>query len=267
MSALLELLACPICRGELRLEQDELRCSGCGRGFPVTNGVPDLRTASEVSEPGVLARLQYAVLGHPRVYDFQQAHFGAKPVVERLVRELSSLHSATILDIGAGTGVVAELLPDDSSRYVWLDNDVQKLRGLVIRGVNGLATLGEADRLPFRDGAADLTLMVEVSHHIPDDALAACLAEAARVTGGTFLFIDATRGARIRSKLMWHADLGRHPRHAHTIVELLEPRFEVARVEHFRGVNHDHVLCACTPRRDARDVRAGAEATAESSGS
>ena len=35
-------LACPVCFGELRLETLRLVCAGCGRGYPVIDGIPVL---------------------------------------------------------------------------------------------------------------------------------------------------------------------------------------------------------------------------------
>jgi len=35
-------LACPACRGELRLEEARLVCGDCGRGYPVVDGIPVL---------------------------------------------------------------------------------------------------------------------------------------------------------------------------------------------------------------------------------
>ena len=160
---------------------------------------------------------------------------------------LGDIEAATLLDIGAGTGMVARLVPP-GTRYVWLDNDTLKLRGFLSKAINGYAVLGDAARLPFRDGAADWTVMVEVSHHLADDALNACLHEAARVTNHRFLFVDATRGSRLRSRLMWQLDLGRFPRSDDELVQALDARFEIEAVERFR-VNHDHLLCVCAPRR------------------
>lgn len=37
-----ELLACPACYGELRLEQERVVCAGCGRVYPVVDGIPVL---------------------------------------------------------------------------------------------------------------------------------------------------------------------------------------------------------------------------------
>ena len=39
---LLEVVACPVCRGSLAPRGDLLVCAGCGRGYPVRDGVPVL---------------------------------------------------------------------------------------------------------------------------------------------------------------------------------------------------------------------------------
>ncbi|HEY3705471.1 MAG TPA: Trm112 family protein [Terracidiphilus sp.] len=36
------MLACPACKGELRLESDRAICERCGRGYPVVDGIPVL---------------------------------------------------------------------------------------------------------------------------------------------------------------------------------------------------------------------------------
>ena len=37
---LLEILACPVCKTEVRLEGDRLVCVACGRRYPVRDGIP-----------------------------------------------------------------------------------------------------------------------------------------------------------------------------------------------------------------------------------
>lgn len=244
--ALLELLACPSCRSALTDASSRLACTGCERSFPVEQGVPAFDDSEGGREPSLVGRLHYGILGHPRVYDLQQALGGGRPIAEQVKKQLDEVTNGTVLDIGAGTGMVGGLL-SPRTRYVWLDNDRLKLRGFLSKGIDGLAVLGDAARLPFASAAADWTVMVEVSHHLPDDALAKCLAEAARVTRRRFLFVDGLRGPRLRSKLLWQLDLGRHPRREEELLAALATSFDVERVERFR-VNHDHVLCACVPR-------------------
>jgi uncharacterized protein len=39
---LLELLRCPVCRGELAVEPEALRCDACRLRYRVEDGIPDL---------------------------------------------------------------------------------------------------------------------------------------------------------------------------------------------------------------------------------
>jgi len=44
---LLEILACPACYSELRLEQNELVCVGCQRRYQIDDGIPILLIEEE----------------------------------------------------------------------------------------------------------------------------------------------------------------------------------------------------------------------------
>ena len=250
MRTLLELLACPSCRSPLTHESAQLRCTGCGRAFPIDQGVPMMQHGEgSVRERSVLGRLHYAILGNPRVYEFHQAYGGGRPIAAQVKRQLRDLADVTLLDIGAGTGTVGGLIPA-GTRYVWFDNDALKLRGFLSKRIQCCAVVGDAAQLPFTSNAADWSVMVEVSHHLNEGALQASLEEAARVTRDRFVFVDALRGSRLRSKLLWRLDLGRFPRSEEQLLAALETSFEVEKVERFR-VNHDHLLCVCVPRPNA----------------
>ena len=41
-SSVAEMLACPVCRVDLRLESGCLVCARCGRRYPVADGIPVL---------------------------------------------------------------------------------------------------------------------------------------------------------------------------------------------------------------------------------
>ncbi len=49
--AILEELACPVCLGALRLDESRLQCVGCGRLYPIVDGIPVL-IAERASVPG-----------------------------------------------------------------------------------------------------------------------------------------------------------------------------------------------------------------------
>ena len=50
---LLDILACPACRADVRLEGDRLVCTSCGKRYPVRDGIPIMLV--EEAEPPVSA--------------------------------------------------------------------------------------------------------------------------------------------------------------------------------------------------------------------
>ena len=42
LNSILDRLACPVCLGGLRLGDSRLHCEGCGRVYPVVDGIPVL---------------------------------------------------------------------------------------------------------------------------------------------------------------------------------------------------------------------------------
>ena len=47
---LLDILACPACRAEVRLEGDRIVCTSCGRRYPVRDGIP-IMLVEEAEQP------------------------------------------------------------------------------------------------------------------------------------------------------------------------------------------------------------------------
>jgi len=37
---LLDILACPACRGDVELKEEKIVCRQCGRKYPIKNGIP-----------------------------------------------------------------------------------------------------------------------------------------------------------------------------------------------------------------------------------
>ena len=225
---------------------DIRECTECGRRFPTRRGAPVLFPEGfdhPAGDVGAFRRGYHAILAHPSVYDRAQRYGGGRPIAAQVQKALADVGDATVLDLGAGTGMVGSVLPPEAS-YIWLDNDALKLDGFLAKGASGTAVLGDAAHLPFRDHSVDVVTMVEVSHHLDDEALDRCLIEAARVTRERFVLVDGLRSLRLRSRLLWALDLGRHPRTDTELRSALEGHFTVTRETRFR-VNHDHIIYAC----------------------
>ena len=113
-----------------------------------------------------------------------------KPVYQAVMlsglREIWSPGDRRVLDVGGGTGVVAqaikELFPVEEVTSV--DVVDRFLPGLDI----ATATY-DGVTLPFPDGSFDCVLLANVIHHVPVAARASLLRECARVAGGGDLYI------------------------------------------------------------------------------
>jgi len=101
------------------------------------------------------------------------------------------------IDIGAGTGVNADLFPDDLAELVLAEPDEHMLKRLRPKmaesGREVEVVQAPADRLPFPDDTFDTAVFTLVLCTVPDQA--AALAEAARVLrpGGKLLFVEHVR--------------------------------------------------------------------------
>ncbi len=88
------------------------------------------------------------------------------------LRNLLKLPSAGwILDLGGGTGRVAQALRGESDELVVLDESAGMLRQAHRKGLP--VVCGEAEHLPFVRGAFARILMVDTFHHLRDQRRAA----------------------------------------------------------------------------------------------
>jgi SAM-dependent methyltransferase len=180
------------------------------------------------------------------LYDLIQYAVGANIVRRHLRPELRQVGEGIVLDIGAGTGLYASCVPD-SARYVWCDNDPEKLRGFQARRKSRPALLGDATNLPFIDKSVDWTLCVNMSHHLSDPELSLLLAEMQRVTRRAIVLHDPVDDLRWMSRILWKYDRGSHPRTARTLLTALASRFTVHTVQEYARF-HRYVLIVAAPR-------------------
>lgn len=49
---LLEILACPACKADVKLENDKIICTSCGRKYPIRDGIPVMLIDEAEGGPG-----------------------------------------------------------------------------------------------------------------------------------------------------------------------------------------------------------------------
>lgn len=98
---------------------------------------------------------------------------GRRYLVLRLIRRLADFlpKNPTILDVGCGTGAVAQELAE-IGRVVAVDVSQEALRFTLRRGVPRLVC-ASAQSLPFADSSFDVVTALDILEHLDDDRLGA----------------------------------------------------------------------------------------------
>ncbi|HEV7767268.1 MAG TPA: methyltransferase domain-containing protein [Thermoanaerobaculia bacterium] len=115
-------------------------------------------------------------------------YLGGHRIYRKLVRRFQP---NAILDVGTGTSDLLETVRDVKTR-IGLDFKIDHL--LYLRnGSRVLRVVGDAQRLPFRDGAVDLVTSSHFFHHFSPDENAGILAESLRVARKGVAVTDTVR--------------------------------------------------------------------------
>ena len=167
-----------------------------------------IRAAREASAAAYFAR--YAAEWD----NLRALHSPDAPVEAALQSALGDQNLGALLDVGTGTGRIAELLAPRAAQITALDNSPEMLR-LARARLQHLAAAalelvqGDFTALPFGEGQFDTVVFHQVLHYA--QAPERALAEAARVTrtGGTIAVVDFAAHDReeLRSQHA-HARLG-----------------------------------------------------------
>src|SRR5262249_7931537 len=147
-----------------------------------------------------------------------------------------------VLDVGGGTGELVRILPPTAT-YVWLDNDVQKLKGLQRKVKEARALLGDASCIGLKEKSVDIAVCIAMAHHLTDAQLGEMLQELARICRLKLILLDPVTHHSAVSRLLWKYDRGSYPR---TIDELRSHivRHFVISSEARNSVYHHYWLCA-----------------------
>lgn len=189
-----------------------------------------------------------SLLDNPRVYDWLQVVALRHVTARRLEDVFSAAAGQTVLDVGAGTGNLARMLPPGAT-YWALDPDPEKLRRLEhkLPGVRCLQR--SAADTGLEDEAVDWTAFITVAHHLDDEQFTQAIAEMARITRHRMVFVDPLAAERWGiQRLILRYDRGSHARSMEAMVDALLVHFEVERIAHYRTIQ-DLFLCVCRPIR------------------
>lgn len=189
----------------LRLAVDCLQCSTCSSRYPVTmDDIPIMWT------PAIRGLLEGqggagVLRTNADVYDAMSDRYMVSTrqdaeISERVQRAVALLLSRiprsdlVHLDWGCGPGHVLQWTQSSCARRVGLDVSLANLRN-ARKLPNTLVVLGDAQRMPFADGAFDLVTESSVLHHV-DDWRAAIMESSRVCRQGGGILVDSEPSRR-----------------------------------------------------------------------
>jgi len=165
-------LACPVCKGALRLAE-RVECGQCRASYPIVDDVLVLLPADADEFAATLRNRYEATVGGTSL-----------PSVFRISRELlGNVSGRAILDVGCSQGdfAIRHLIPNGASVVIGVDFAAGAIRVAQQRVrtlPNVLFVVGDAMALPVQSGRFDRVVVTEVIEHLPD--VSACLRELGR---------------------------------------------------------------------------------------
>lgn len=237
--AFVTMLACPKCRGDLRLDGQSLKCIDCGGTYAIEDGVPILTNELEES----IGQLDYqrAFFNHQFAamseYNLLNWH---RSYLKRIFTAagVSARRKGRYLDIGSG-GIAYTVI--EAARLGWdavgCDLSIEGIRNAIAfakdQGVQDRTkfVVCSAEALPFKPGMFDAISCIAVLEHLVRDDLAAGEIGRVCVPGGRF-FVTVPN-SWLRTNLIfwlpsWINDRAhRHLRHysRRSLAKLFEPAF------------------------------------------
>ncbi|MHC5539988.1 methyltransferase domain-containing protein [Singulisphaera rosea] len=187
-------LSCVDCEGTLvAVNHDGLVCSGCGRNYPIREGVlvvkdqptADNRIAADFYNSALWPKFRFWE------WFFFVCNGGERRSRNIILDHLPKLDGLNLLDVAIGDGVYLGWLPTDWD-VVGIDVSTSQLASCRRRNPNRdmRLVLGEAEALPFQDRSFDAVLSIGGFNHFNDPEQA--LKEMVRVVrpGSTIVISD-----------------------------------------------------------------------------
>ena len=156
---------CPICRGDLAQQNDNLTCVACQHRYPIENGIPVLLPDYE---DNLQERYQENYENIAQTFiDTNKSHTdNVTGRHETLLNFVGSKHdNQRVLDIGSSHALYLDKIQADFK--VALDIAVTYLR-LIPHSTNIVPVQGDAEKLPFKKGFFDIIIIADILEHVLD---------------------------------------------------------------------------------------------------
>lgn len=193
----------------------------------------------------MLQKFKEAILAVPCIYSLVQWLFGTTAGQRKLLDYMNVSDGQTVLDVGCGTAIILEYLPDVN--YHGYDANEDYLNTARQKYAHRRAvfnnSLVSATTLPEHlVGTCDHVLALGLLHHLSDqDARTVLeLASTALKKGGRFISIDPIfiDGQNCVAKMLVGADRGRHVRHESQLTTLIQAHFNGQCSFHRENITH-----------------------------
>jgi uncharacterized protein len=222
---LLEVLACPVCKGALTLNGDFeaygfLLCKSCNQKYPVNAGIPhmlppQLQSLLEENDRDASLSIKEANIGYGSVYQKdRESHdyrsdMSAHCLVPRGMAYILEHLKGTgprILETCCATGTTASYLYDAGYRPMCFDISPESISSLLERHPNICQPfIADAENLPLQNRSFDTVIFNGALHHLPNPRYA--LEESFRIlqSGGQVVIVEPNNvgdGMRVMFKAL-----------------------------------------------------------------
>jgi ubiquinone/menaquinone biosynthesis C-methylase UbiE len=174
--------------------------------------------------------------------------FGEITVKNKLKEFVHLLPKDKILEVGCGTGSFSKLF---NARYFGIDNNIPHLNHAQKKyaGAKKKFFLADAFSIGFVDKSFDVSFLLSVIHHLPEEAIYGILKEVNRVTKNQLVIVDLVPSDKdLVRKFFYSLDVGKHIRPLDKQLEIVGQVFNIRHHETFRSGVNIHSLIIATPK-------------------
>jgi ubiquinone/menaquinone biosynthesis C-methylase UbiE/uncharacterized protein YbaR (Trm112 family) len=227
----LDRLMCLDCRAALEYQQTLIRCLGCGRTFPIINGViqmvPDSWLKNNRARLNQPDNASSQAIDKTSSLQYEALRFQTRRSIKRNVCEQSIVNQfleqhpegTWVLDVPCGMGRFNDVLARYRMKVLSIDKRLWRAASTLSKtcGPSTLAIHGDALSLPFRDDSVDVALCVRLTHHLNRENLSTLLRELGRVAPEVLITFYNAHTFRAQFRNLKKFLRRKHPAYAYSL--------------------------------------------------